>query len=77
MLQKCNFVLKGHGNERNFPRFCINRFGQGLLHNISIHSDFGFEFAEIFIFEKRLPISVSWGVHKIAYRYNYFQIIQF
>ncbi len=58
---------------RIFWGFWINRFGIGPLHYISSRSDFGFEFAKIFIFEKRLPISVSQGVDKIAYRHNYFQ----
>ncbi len=44
-------LLKGHGNE---PNFCINRFGLGPLHYISGRSDFGFEFPEIFIFEKTI-----------------------
>ncbi len=56
-----------------FWGFCINRFGLGPLHYISSPSDIGFEFVEIFIFEKRLPVSVSRGVDKIAYGYNYFQ----
>ncbi len=56
-----------------FRGFGINCFGLGPLHYISSRSDFGFEFAEIFVFEKRLPVSVSRGVDKIAYRYNYFQ----
>ncbi len=58
---------------RIFRGFCINRFGLGPLHYISSRSDFGFEFAEIFVFKKRLPVAVSRGVNKIAYRYNYFQ----
>ncbi len=58
---------------RIFRGFCINRFGLGPLHYISSLFDFGFEFAEIFVFEKRLPVSMSLGVDKIAYRYNYFQ----
>jgi hypothetical protein len=49
-----------------FRVFCINRFGLGPLHFISSGSDFGFEFAEIFVFEKRLPVSVSRGVDNIA-----------
>ncbi len=61
---------------RIFWVFCINRFGQGPLHYISSRSDFGFEFAEIFVFEKRLPVSVSRGVDKIAYRYKYFQTLK-
>jgi hypothetical protein len=56
-----------------FWGFCINRFDIGPLHYISSLSDFGFEFAEIFVIEKRLPDSPSWGVNKIAYEYNFFQ----
>ncbi len=56
-----------------FRVFYINRFGLGPLHYISSRSDFGFEFGEIFVFEKRLPVSVSQEVEKIAYRYKYFQ----
>ncbi len=52
---------------RIFRVFCINRFRLGPLHYISSRSGFGFEFAEIFVFEKRLPVSVSRGVNKIAY----------
>ncbi len=55
---------------RIFRVFCINHFGLGPLHYISSHSDYGFEFTEIFVFEKRLPVSVSRGVDKIAYRYK-------
>ncbi len=36
-------------------------------------SDFGFEFAKIFVMEKRLPDSPSRGVDKIAFRYIFFQ----
>jgi hypothetical protein len=42
--------------------FCINRFSIGPLHYISSRSDFGFEFAEIFVIKKRLPDSASRGV---------------
>jgi hypothetical protein len=59
--------------KRIFRGFCVNRFGLGPLHYISSRSNFDFEFAEIFVFEKRLPVSVSRGVDKITYRYNYFQ----
>ncbi len=45
-----------------FQSFCINRFGIGPLHYISSHSDFGFDFAEIFVIEKRLPESARRGV---------------
>ncbi len=58
---------------RIFRVFCINRFGLGPLHYMLSRSDFVSEFAEIFVFEKRLPVSVSRGVDKIAYRYKYFQ----
>jgi hypothetical protein len=58
---------------RIFRDFCMNRIGLGPLHYISSRSDFGIEFAEIFVFEKWLPVSVSWGVDKITYSYKYFQ----
>ncbi len=45
-----------------FRGFCINRFGIGPLHFNSSRFDFGFEFAEIFIIEKRCPDSASRGV---------------
>ncbi len=67
------YFLKEHGKEPDFWGFCINRFGIGPLHNILSSSDFGFEFAEIFLIEKRLPNSPSRGVAKIAYRYNFFK----
>ncbi len=44
---------------RIFWGCCINRFGIGPLHYISSRSDFGFEFAEIFVIERRLPDSPS------------------
>ncbi len=58
---------------RIFWGFCRNWFLLSPLHYLSSHSDFGFEFAEIFVFEKRLPsitdtgsrrlrVSVIWGV---------------
>jgi hypothetical protein len=56
---------------RIFWGFCINRFGIVPLHYISSRSDFSFEFAEIFVIEKRLPDSPSRGVDKIAYSYNF------
>jgi hypothetical protein len=56
-----------------FWGFCINPFGIGPLHYVSSRSDFGFEFAEIFVIEKRVPVSPSRGVDKIACRYNFFQ----
>ncbi len=54
-----------------FWGFCINRFGIGPLHYISSRSDFGFEFADIFVIEKWLPNSQCLRVHKKAYRYNF------
>ncbi len=35
------------------------------LHYLSSHSDFGFEFAEIFIFEKRLPAITDTGSRRL------------
>ncbi len=54
---------------RIFRGFCINRFGIGPLHYISSRSDFGFEFSEIFVFEKRRPDSTILGVGDSAYRW--------
>ncbi len=60
-----------------FRGFCINRFGIGPLHYISSSFDFGFEFGQKIVIEKRpsdsasrrvgywmwkLPSSVSWRV---------------
>jgi hypothetical protein len=42
-----------------FWGFCINRFGIGPLHYVLGRSDFGFEFAEIFVIGKRLAESGS------------------
>jgi hypothetical protein len=57
-----------------FFRFiCINRFGLGPLRYLSSCSDFGFEFLETFVFENRLPASVSQGVGKIAWSIHFFQ----
>jgi hypothetical protein len=52
---------------RIFWGFCINQFGVGSLHYDLSRSDFGFNFAEIFVIEKRLSDSLSQGVDKIAY----------
>ncbi len=54
-----------------FRSFCIKRFGLGPLNYLSSCSDFGFEFSEIFIFENRLPASVSRGVDKIAWSIHF------
>jgi hypothetical protein len=58
---------------RIFRGFCKNSFGLGPLHYILSRSDFGFKFVEIFVFEKRLPVSVSRGVDKIAWSIPFFQ----
>ncbi len=54
---------------RIFRVFCINRFGIGPLHHISSRSDFGFEFSEIFVLEKRLPDSTIRGVGDSPYQW--------
>jgi hypothetical protein len=54
-------TFKGHGNEADFLGFCRNLFLIDPLHYLSSRSDFGFEFAEIFVIEKRLPDSASRG----------------
>ncbi len=53
---------------RIFQGFCINRFGIGTLHYISSCSDFGLEFSEIFVLEKRLPDSTIRGVGDSTYQ---------
>jgi hypothetical protein len=59
---------------RIFWDFCINRFGIGPLHYVSSHSDFGFEFAEIFVTEKRLAESASRGVADLPSRRVVFRL---
>jgi hypothetical protein len=44
---------------RIFWGFCRNWFLMDPLHYLSSRSDFGFEFAEIFVIEKRLPDSAN------------------
>ncbi len=51
---------------RIFRGFCINRFGIGPLHYISSRSDFGFEYAEIFVFEKRLSAITDTGSRQLS-----------
>ncbi len=46
---------------RIFWGFCRNRFFVSPLHYLSSRSDSGFEFAEIFLFEKRLPAIHRYG----------------
>ncbi len=47
--------LRGMAMRRIFWVFCRNWFLIDPLHYLSSSSDFGFEFAEIFVIEKRLP----------------------
>jgi hypothetical protein len=70
LSQECNIVQRKDlkmAMNRSFRVFCINRFGPGPLHYISSRSDFGFEFAKIFVFEKRLPVLFSRRVADSAY----------
>jgi hypothetical protein len=64
--------LKGHGNEADFLGF----LHKSVRHrSLTLHFDpfdFGCEVAEIFVIEKRLSDSASWGVDKNSYRYNFF-----
>jgi hypothetical protein len=53
---------------RIFWGFCINRFGIHYTLHISSRFDFGFEFEEIFVIEKRLPDSASREVGDSASR---------
>jgi hypothetical protein len=71
-----NLLLKGHGNEEDFLVLLHKRLGTGTSHYISSRSDFGFEFAKIFVIKKRLPDSPSQVVDKNAYRYNFFQTLK-
>jgi hypothetical protein len=62
---RCTFKFKIKANmamRRIFWGFCRNRFLMSPLHYLSSRSVFGFEFAEIFVIEKRLPDSASRGV---------------
>ncbi len=52
-------LLKGHINEAFTEIFCINWFGIGTLRYLSSRSDLGFVFVETFVFENRLPDSMS------------------
>jgi hypothetical protein len=49
-----------------FWGFCMNWILIDPLHYLSSRSDFSFEFAEIFIIEKRLADSASRGVRVSA-----------
>ncbi len=50
---------------RIFWGFCRTWFLMSPLHYLSGRSDFGFEFAEIFVFEKRLPAATDTGSHRL------------
>jgi hypothetical protein len=50
---------------RIFWGFCRNWFLMSPLHYLSGHSDFGFEFAEIFVFEKWLPSITDTGSRRL------------
>jgi len=69
-------TYKGHGNEADFLGF----LHKSVWHrSLTLHFEpfrFSFEFAEIFVIEKRLPDSPSRGVDKNAYRYNFFQVFK-
>ncbi len=50
-----------------FWGFCRNWFLIDPLHYLSSRSNFGFEFAEIFVIEKRLPDSANRQVGESAF----------
>jgi hypothetical protein len=50
---------------RIFWGFCRNWFLMSPLHYLLGRSDFGLEFAEIFIFEKRLPAITNTGSRRL------------
>jgi hypothetical protein len=56
-IQIGQIYLKGHGMRRisDFSIFCIILSCIGPLHNCESPFDFAIEFAEIFIFDNRLP----------------------
>ncbi len=56
--------LKGHGNEADFLGFLQKLVPHESLTIPSSCSDFGFEFAEIFILEKLLPAITNTGSHR-------------
>ncbi len=50
---------------RIFWGVCRNWFFMSPLHYLSSRSDFGFKFAEIFVFEKRLPAIADTGSRRL------------
>ncbi len=55
MRSKMRYPLKVHCNSGVFLGFCRNWFLIDPFHYFSSCSDFGLEFAEIFVIKKRLP----------------------
>ncbi len=51
--------------KRIFRFFCINWFGIGSLQILSSRSDFGFDFAMIFVIENRLPVINDTGSRRL------------
>ncbi len=56
---RLQMIYRDMATRQIFWGFCKNWFDIGLLHYISSRSNFGFEFAEIFVIEKRLSDSPS------------------
>ncbi len=52
---KYEYTYRNMAMNRFFPFFSLNMFDLGPLHNLSRYSDFGFEFAEIFVIPNQLP----------------------
>ena len=50
-------ILKPHGNEEDFMAFLQKFVHDSSLQYVSRHSDFCFQFAEIFVIDKRLTDS--------------------
>jgi hypothetical protein len=59
-------VLLAFCERADLPRFLHKSVRHRSLTDISSRSEFDFEFAEIFVIEKRLPDSPSRGVAKEA-----------
>ncbi len=60
--------LKVPGNVADFLGFLQKLVPHETLTLPFGHSDFGFEFAEIFVFEKQLPAITATGSHRLPYR---------
>jgi hypothetical protein len=59
-------ALKGHGNEADFLGFLQKLVPHESLTLPFGRSDFGFEFAETSIFEKRLPAITDTGSYRLS-----------